>query len=81
MVPRIRTAHAGLIGADGVRCNPIPCQTSAFSIFSLAELRTTHQQLGLQTGNFMDFIDSLNNQGYLLKKGGRSYQLQTSDYS
>ena len=51
-----------------------------FSIFSLAELRTTHQQLGLQTGNFMEFIDSLNNQGYLLKKGGRSYQLQTSDY-
>lgn len=49
------------------------------SIFSLNDLRGYHRKLGL-TSSFLEFIDSLNNQGFLLKKGGRSYQLMTSDY-
>ena len=36
------------------------------------------QRIGLQVKNFDDFIFSLNNQGYLLKKGPQIYQLQTS---
>jgi DNA helicase MCM8 len=30
--------------------------------------------------SFEDFIASLNNQGFLLKKGPQTYQLQTVDY-
>ena len=33
-----------------------------------------------QLSNFEDFVASLNNQGFLLKKGPKSYQLQTKDY-
>ena len=31
--------------------------------------------------NFQDFVDILNEQAYLLKKGGKMYQIQTSYYS
>ena len=31
--------------------------------------------------NFADFVDTLNQQSYLLKKGGNMYQVQTSYYS
>ena len=31
--------------------------------------------------NFQDFIDILNEQAYLLKNGGKMYQIQTSYYS
>ena len=37
-----------------------------------------HQRIGLQVRNFEDFIYSLNNQNYLLKKGPKLYQLQTA---
>jgi len=50
------------------------------SHFTLAALRKVFTDLRLEVGNFMHFIDSLNNQGYLLKKGPRSYQLRTTDY-
>lgn len=36
------------------------------------------QELRLQIRSFDDFVYSLNNQGFLLKKGPRVYQLQTS---
>lgn len=31
--------------------------------------------------NFQDFLDMLNQQAYILKKGGKMYQVQTSYYS
>lgn len=34
----------------------------------------------MQTGRFSEFLASLNHQGYLLQKGARTYQLQTSDF-
>ena len=36
------------------------------------------QRIGLQVRCFEDFIYSLNNQNYLLKKGPKLYQLQTA---
>ena len=50
------------------------------SLFSKGQLRTMAADLGLQVGSFDDFLDSLNNQGYLLKKGPQTFQLQTTDY-
>ena len=35
------------------------------------------QRIGVQVHNFEEFIYSLNNQNYLLKKGPKTYQLQT----
>lgn len=51
------------------------------------ELRLSHfrlffflplQRLGLKLKNFDDFIFSLNNQGYLLKKGPKLFKVQTA---
>ncbi len=36
-------------------------------------------EMHLDVGSFEAFIASLNNQGYLLKKGPRTYQLRTVD--
>jgi DNA helicase MCM8 len=47
-------------------------------MFTLQQLKTIAGELNLSCGNFAEFIGSLNNQGYLLKKGGQSYQLLTS---
>ena len=38
------------------------------------------QEIGLQVGDFEGFVSSLNNQGFLLKKGPKVFQLQTTDY-
>ncbi|EDQ88139.1 uncharacterized protein MONBRDRAFT_9453 [Monosiga brevicollis MX1] len=54
--------------------------TSYNSLFGKDQLRQVVEDLGLNVGNFEAFIASLNNQGYLLKKGPRSYQLQTLDF-
>lgn len=44
--------------------------------FSLDELKTLAAQCNLgQTGNFKQFIETLNNQNYLLNKGGSIYKL------
>lgn len=48
------------------------------STFSLSQLRDITQRLGLQLKNFDDFIFSLNNQGYLLKKGPQLFKVQTA---
>lgn len=49
------------------------------SLFSIDELRQLGKQIGLQITDFGDFIDSLNHQGYLLKKSSKIYQLLTAD--
>lgn len=35
----------------------------------------------ISVDNFQDFLDTLNQQAYILKKGGKMYQVQTSYYS
>lgn len=49
------------------------------SLFSKQQLRELMQEMGMDVGSFEAFIASLNNQGYLLKRGPRSYQLRTVD--
>uniref|UniRef100_A0A8D2N1T2 DNA helicase MCM8 n=1 Tax=Zonotrichia albicollis TaxID=44394 RepID=A0A8D2N1T2_ZONAL len=47
------------------------------NLFDLQQLRHIAGQLQLRVSDFESFIGSLNDQGYLLKKGSRVYQLQT----
>lgn len=49
------------------------------SLFTVEQMRRIAKDLRLQIRNFDDFLFSLNNQGFLLKKGPRVYQLQTSN--
>lgn len=51
------------------------------SVFTIQQLNTVKQEMGLNVVNFDDFIESLNNQGYLLRKGNRTYKLMTSSCS
>lgn len=48
------------------------------SLFTVEQMRRIAKDLRLQIRSFDDFVYSLNNQGFLLKKGPRVYQLQTS---
>ena len=48
------------------------------SLFNMEQMYRIATQLKLPTGNFEDFITNLNNQNFLLKKGPKLYQLQTS---
>ena len=53
------------------------------SMFTKEEMAELARDMNLQTfreGGFDDFIDVLNQQNYLLKKGNRLYQLLTSTY-
>ncbi|NWU01238.1 MCM8 helicase, partial [Urocynchramus pylzowi] len=47
------------------------------NLFDLQQLRRIASELHLRVSDFESFIGSLNDQGYLLKKGSRVYQLQT----
>eukprot|EP00063_Salmo_salar_P071599 XP_014046434.1 PREDICTED: DNA helicase MCM8 [Salmo salar] len=46
-------------------------------LYDLTQLRSLAKDLNIQVADFEGFISSLNEQGYLLKKGHRQYQLQT----
>lgn len=48
------------------------------SVFTKSELKSLADQAGIS--NFYNILDSLNIQGYLLKKGNNAYQLQSVDY-
>lgn len=48
------------------------------SLFSAQEIRQIAKDAGVLVRDFEDFLTSLNNQGFLLKKGPRIYQLQTA---
>ncbi|KAK7103109.1 DNA helicase MCM8-like [Littorina saxatilis] len=50
------------------------------SIFTVQQMRQIANDIGLQMMDFDGFITSLNNQGFLLKKGTKVYQLQTFGY-
>ncbi|CAO2578646.1 DNA helicase MCM8 [Lemmus lemmus] len=47
------------------------------NIFQFHQLRQIAKELNIQVAVFENFIGSLNDQGYLLKKGPKIYQLQT----
>ncbi|XP_054676602.1 DNA helicase MCM8 isoform X2 [Grus americana] len=47
------------------------------NLFDLQQLQQIAKELQIQVSDFESFIGSLNDQGYLLKKGARVYQLQT----
>ncbi|ELU16340.1 hypothetical protein CAPTEDRAFT_101979 [Capitella teleta] len=49
------------------------------SHFTVQEMRQIAQDANIQIRDFENFVSSLNNQGYLLKKGPRVYQLQIAD--
>ncbi|KAK3604621.1 hypothetical protein CHS0354_028978 [Potamilus streckersoni] len=50
------------------------------SIFTVQQMRQIAGDIGLYVMDFESFLSSLNNQGYLLKKGPKVYQLQTAGY-
>ncbi|XP_046533896.1 DNA helicase MCM8 isoform X7 [Equus asinus] len=47
------------------------------NLFQFHQLRQIAKELNIQVADFENFIGSLNDQGYLLKKGPKVYQLQT----
>ncbi|KAM4842250.1 DNA helicase MCM8 isoform 1-T3 [Thomomys bottae] len=47
------------------------------NLFQFQQLRQIARELNIQVADFENFIGSLNDQGYLLKKGSKVYQLQT----
>ncbi|XP_065748057.1 DNA helicase MCM8 isoform X3 [Phocoena phocoena] len=47
------------------------------NLFQFHQLRQIAKELNIQVADFESFIGSLNDQGYLLKKGPKVYQLQT----
>nr|KAF6471598.1 hypothetical protein HJG59_010980 [Molossus molossus] len=47
------------------------------NLFQFHQLRQIARELNIQVADFENFIGSLNEQGYLLKKGPKVYQLQT----
>uniref|UniRef100_A0A5G2R6S4 DNA helicase MCM8 n=1 Tax=Sus scrofa TaxID=9823 RepID=A0A5G2R6S4_PIG len=47
------------------------------NLFQFQQLRQIAKELNIQVADFENFIGSLNDQGYLLKKGPKVYQLQT----
>ncbi|XP_062863189.1 DNA helicase MCM8 [Trichomycterus rosablanca] len=47
------------------------------TLFEVQDLRQIAKQLQVQVVDFEGFVSALNEQGYLLKKGHKTYQLQT----
>ncbi|XP_075420095.1 DNA helicase MCM8 [Tenrec ecaudatus] len=47
------------------------------NLFQFHQLRQIAKELNIQVVDFENFVGSLNDQGYLLKKGPKVYQLQT----
>ncbi|KAJ9579973.1 hypothetical protein L9F63_004356 [Diploptera punctata] len=50
------------------------------SVFSVDELKEVARQANIDVTDFVGFLSALNNQGYLLKKASKLYQLLTVDY-
>lgn len=50
---------------------------SCNSRFTYQQLYQIAKEMKVVVSNFQEFLDSLNNQGYLLKKGNRVYQIST----
>jgi len=50
------------------------------NVFTVDEMKTIAKMVNISVPNFMDFVFSLNNQGFLIKKSAKIYQLMTADY-
>lgn len=50
------------------------------SVFSVQELREVSRTVGIQPADFMNYLSSMNIQGFILKKGPQLYRLLTVDY-
>jgi len=51
------------------------------NVFTVDEMKTIANMVNISVpGSFMDFVFSLNNQGFLIKKSPKIYQLLTADY-
>ncbi|XP_072163403.1 DNA helicase MCM8-like [Diadema setosum] len=50
------------------------------NIFTVQQMRELAKEVHIQVSDFEGFVSSLNNQNYLLKKGPRVYQLQTTSF-
>ncbi|XP_026285524.1 DNA helicase MCM8 [Frankliniella occidentalis] len=50
------------------------------SLFSAAEMREVAQTCGVMGADFFDFVNTLNTQGFLLKKGNQTYQLVSAGH-
>ncbi len=53
-------------------------EQKGYAVFTTDELKKVSTSMGLSILDFPAFIDGLNTQGYLLKKGPQAYALQTS---
>ncbi|CBK20375.2 uncharacterized protein [Blastocystis hominis] len=51
------------------------------ALFSVREMMEVASRNRIFVEDFMDFVDVLNQQAFILKKGGQMYQVQTSRYS
>lgn len=51
------------------------------AIFSEKELLEIAKRMNLNVSHFGQFVDKLNQQGFLLKKGNKLYQVSTSEFS
>lgn len=49
------------------------------NLFTYQQLQDLGRKMNIE-GNFNDFVDTLNNQGYLIKRGSKVYKLSTSSY-
>ena len=82
--PKRFIAHLSLkaqsLGSDKFSYDQVRSFYSECKLYFLIfffKLSKIAQDMGLKVDNFRDFVDTLNNQGYLLKKGNRLYSLAT----
>lgn len=64
-----------------VRLLQAEAQRKGDPCFSIPDLARIAQQNQLNVVSFTDFIDVLNTNGYLLKKGSNMFQLAVSDFT
>ncbi|KAL5006467.1 hypothetical protein ScPMuIL_015273 [Solemya velum] len=50
------------------------------SIFTVQQMKDIARDINITVVDFEGFVSSLNNQGFLLKKGPKIFQLQTAGY-
>lgn len=64
-----------------VRALTAESRKNGVRIYTLAQLSSiARDRCGVDASGVHRLIDSLNDQGFLLKKGARTYQLQTTDF-
>jgi len=50
------------------------------NMFSSSELKSLMGAVGVEVGNFYDFMSNLSSQGYFIKKANGCYQLLSADF-